>query len=471
MTVVAIAAGAEHALALTDGGTIVSWGNAPSPPEGLSNVAAIAAGNYISLALLSDGTVVGWGSTEVPEGLSDVAAITAGGLVCFATLSDGSVVGWKKRPFHYFDPCEPAVWPEGSLPTADSIDGGFALGFGPGGGALHVKVENGQMDSIPPLPTAWELPITDLSAGYAHALAVNGDGEVLSWAHDGHLRSHDLATPRRVSHATAVAAGGAFSMALLASGEIEAWGHNGYGQTEVPAGLGNVIAVAAGRHFGVALTDEGSVVAWGRNDKGQTDVPQEIAATPHGSAVEQSVGPLALVGQVEPRALITNGYPDERSEVKLSALASEEALLELADEWINLSYGERYQVSGRLNGACLYNNLAARQILRGELSRAIVYLEGADLALGQIPRDPDDASELVSAALLAPVARATIAFNYALAQLRLGNHNEYRRGVAVVVDLLTSVTGHWLYGAGTSVGDRVDFIRRALPRLFDESVS
>ena len=77
--VVAIAAGAEHSLALLNNGTVMAWGNneqgelgngtttntaVPVAVTGLSHVVAIAAGGYHSLALLENGTVMAWGENE-----------------------------------------------------------------------------------------------------------------------------------------------------------------------------------------------------------------------------------------------------------------------------------------------------------------------------------------------------------------------------------------------------------------------
>ena len=86
--VVAIAAGAEHTVALKQDGTVVAWGDntfgQTKVPAGLSGVVAIAAGGFHTVALKQDGTVVAWGGnsdgqTKVPAGLSGVVAIAAGG--------------------------------------------------------------------------------------------------------------------------------------------------------------------------------------------------------------------------------------------------------------------------------------------------------------------------------------------------------------------------------------------------------
>ena len=90
--VTAIAAGANHTVALKSDGTVVAWGSSwagqTTVPVGLSGVTAIAAGGYHTVALKSDGTVVAWGKVHdgstfvdvtLPAGLSGVTAIAAGG--------------------------------------------------------------------------------------------------------------------------------------------------------------------------------------------------------------------------------------------------------------------------------------------------------------------------------------------------------------------------------------------------------
>jgi alpha-tubulin suppressor-like RCC1 family protein len=83
--ITAIAAGADHALALRSAGTVISWGDntngqlgnggagsgvhstTPQNVLNLSGVSAISAGTRHSLALLSSGTVFGWGHNEEGE--------------------------------------------------------------------------------------------------------------------------------------------------------------------------------------------------------------------------------------------------------------------------------------------------------------------------------------------------------------------------------------------------------------------
>ncbi len=80
-SVVAIAAGNDHSLALKSDGTVWAWGNnsygqlgvgstdihqyaTPVQVQDLSSVVAIAAGNYHNVVVKSDGTVWQWGTTH-----------------------------------------------------------------------------------------------------------------------------------------------------------------------------------------------------------------------------------------------------------------------------------------------------------------------------------------------------------------------------------------------------------------------
>ena len=101
--VVGVSAGSFHSLALKSDGTLVVWGSGGggtgAVPTGLTGVVSIACGGYHNLALRSNGTVVAWGDntygqTAVPSGLTNVVAVAAGGLHSLALRSDGTVVAW-----------------------------------------------------------------------------------------------------------------------------------------------------------------------------------------------------------------------------------------------------------------------------------------------------------------------------------------------------------------------------------------
>jgi hypothetical protein len=84
-------------MALTRDGTVTSWPD--STPAGISNVVAIAAGAMHALALGRDGRVFGWGDSSygqlnVPADLTNAVAISAGGWHSMALQADGKVIAW-----------------------------------------------------------------------------------------------------------------------------------------------------------------------------------------------------------------------------------------------------------------------------------------------------------------------------------------------------------------------------------------
>jgi alpha-tubulin suppressor-like RCC1 family protein len=284
----ALAAGANHSLALLSDGTVMAWGanesgqlgdggtaesDVPVRVPGLSEVTAIAAGNEYSLALLSDGTVMAWGtndqgqlgdgklaSSDVPvavSGLSGVTAIAAGGEHALALLSDGTAMAWGNDEFGQLA--------NSSVPVR-------------GGGE-----EGGEETRFSDVPVAVEgvSGASAIAAGLHHSLALLSRGTVLAWGADaaGQLGdgsiAHEQEAPVPVSGltgVTAVAAGGEHSMALLGGGGVETWGEDKYGElgdgsagepSDVPVavmGLGEVKGIAAGANHDVALSEPLPVV-------------------------------------------------------------------------------------------------------------------------------------------------------------------------------------------------------------------
>ncbi len=233
--VVAVAAGADHALALDERGYVGAWGDdslgQTDVPDGLSGVIALAAGDGFSLALRSDRTVAAWGAndlgqTNIPPGLAGVTAIAAGRGFALALMDDGTVVGW-------------------------------------GDGRCGAT----------PVPS-WLSGVTAISAGEYHGLALLQDGAVVAW---GDNTYGQLEIPARLGRATAISAGGDFCLALRTDGTVVAWGDNTYGQLEVPAGLARVTAISAGAFHAVALRADGDVVAWGGGQRqGEAEHPWRL---------------------------------------------------------------------------------------------------------------------------------------------------------------------------------------------------
>lgn len=152
----------------------------------------------------------------------------------------------------------------------------MGLGFGPSAmGQGYVlawgwNTTNGQAGLA---PSNVMVGATDISAGYAHNLAVKS-GRVWAWGNNSHGQTNAPMSAR--SNIFTVAAGRAFSLALKMSGELVAWGAGALA-TNIPASLssGGVSAIAAGEWHALALKN-GGVVAWGSNTYGQCDVPAAL---------------------------------------------------------------------------------------------------------------------------------------------------------------------------------------------------
>jgi alpha-tubulin suppressor-like RCC1 family protein len=245
---VAIAAGAQHSLALMSDGSVWTWGRnlegqlgdggttdrtVPVPVAALPEARAIAAGNDHTLAADATGAVWQWGRMSHDQ-LGAVTDAPAGALA----LTPEPVAG---------------------LPVVTMLAAGGTLGPG----------------------------------GFGHALALDGDGRVWAWGHGtrgqlGQAGTGSLVTPAQVhdlAGAVAIAAGGFTSLATLADGSLWSWGSNAGGQlgdgtterralpTRV-AGLDAVVAVAAGgdgdRVHVLAVDRSGAVWAWGDDASNST---------------------------------------------------------------------------------------------------------------------------------------------------------------------------------------------------------
>ena len=176
--VIAMAAGDMHSLALCSDGTLVAWGDNSDGELGNNSttdssvpvavdtsgvlsgktVVAIAAGGFHSLALCSDGTLVAWGdngfgqlgnnlpgtSSSVPVAINtlgvlageSVVAIAAGGFHSLALCSDGTLAAWGDNQFGQLGNNSTA---DSSVPvtvdaSADSaLDGQTVIAIGGGG--------------------------------------------------------------------------------------------------------------------------------------------------------------------------------------------------------------------------------------------------------------------------------------------------------------------------------------------------
>ena len=225
---IALAAGANHALGLTENGTVFAWGNNDSGqtnvPTSLTNVIALAAGTGHSLALKDDGSVIAWGrndlgQTNVPGNVTDAIGISAGGQQSLALKRDGTVVQW---------------------------------------GETNAEVPSGLAN------------VTAIASGTNFHLVLLSNTTVVAWGANG---SGQTNVPGNLSNVVAIAAGGAHALALKSDGTVAGWGSNDFGESDPPPDLTNAMAIAAGATHSVALRNDGTVLAWGDNTVGQTNLP------------------------------------------------------------------------------------------------------------------------------------------------------------------------------------------------------
>ena len=332
-TVVALAAGDFHSLALRSDGTVAAWGynffgevgdntttnrqvpvavNAAAGVSALygKTVVAIAAGGSHSLALCSNGTVAAWGyngdgelgdnyvsafQSHVPvavntaSGVSALAGKTVVAVACgnehnLALCSDGTVAAWGGNNYGQVGDNSTTNRPVPVMVnTASNVS------------ALYGKL------------------VVAIAAGGAYSLALCGDGTVAAWGENGwgQLGDGDLIDPHRMpvmvnaasnvsalygKTVVAIAAGYAHSLALCSDGTVAAWGENNYGQlgdnTQTPrnvpvavntnSGLSalygkTVVAIAAGYTHSLALCSDGTAAAWGANYYGMLGDNTETA--------------------------------------------------------------------------------------------------------------------------------------------------------------------------------------------------
>jgi len=308
-TVVSFAAGYFHSLVLCSDGTAAAWGSDGYGELGnISNtystspvlvtqsgvlagktMVSVAAGTFHSLALCSDGTVSAWGwnangqlgnnsltNSNVPVSVTQsgvlvgktVVSVAAGYDHSLALCSDGTVVAWGDN---YFGQLGNNSTTNSSVPVLVTQSGVLA-------GKTVVSV----------------------AAGAYHSLAMCSDGTVAAWGNNSYGQLGNNSTTYSsvpvqvynkngvlaVKTVVAISAENSYhSMALCSDGTLAAWGDNSYGelgnnsttnssvpvlvtQSGVLAGK-TVVSVAAGNCHSLALCSDGAVAAWGDNSYGE----------------------------------------------------------------------------------------------------------------------------------------------------------------------------------------------------------
>jgi len=246
----------------------------PAPVTGLADVVSIAAGAEHALAVTRDGHVWGWGSNgssqltgkpsegrttpAIVPGIADAVAVAAQGDASYALLRDGRVLGWGDR--------------------------------------LWMNDANRQVALQAPTPVPGIAHATAIRAGLP-SLALLADGSVMSWGMgylgDGHARQQPYSTDRvsqpakveGIDDATSIAAGTDRSAVIRRDGSVWIWGRgdsgglgngtngsNGSADQRVPVmlkGAARAVDISLASASSIVFAD-GTIKSWGDERLGAT---------------------------------------------------------------------------------------------------------------------------------------------------------------------------------------------------------
>lgn len=267
---------------VTQGSVNLPQGTTLSSLGVISHVRAIAAGRSHTVALKTDGTVWccgddsngqlgnGWiishrSRMVQVKNLTGVIAIAAGDYHTVALKSDGSVWTWGQN-------------------TSGQLGNGTTINS-----RIPVKVKDTSS------PSGFLTNITAITAGGGsttprlgtggHTVALKNDGTVWAWGYNGLGQLGDGTNTNRLmpvriaampSGFKAVSAGNAHTVCLDNNGNVWAWGYNGSGElgngtttdSNMPVlitGISDVSDISAGYDHTVAMQSDGTVWAWGDN--------------------------------------------------------------------------------------------------------------------------------------------------------------------------------------------------------------
>jgi len=301
----------SHSIALASDGTVYTWGlnqygqlgnntttNSRSPiavqvagtPLAGKTIVQIAAGADHSLALDSDGALYAWGSNaygQLGNGTMTNSSVPVAVKIAGTPLAGKTIVQIAAGANHNM------------VLTSDGAV--YTWGWNYHGQlGNNTKTNSNTIVAVQTISTPIAgKKIVKIAAGQGHSLALTDDGMVYAWGRNdtgqlGNNATTDAMLPVAVtvtgtpmSNKTIVeiASGARHSLAIDSSGKVYAWGHNGSGQlgnnstvnaltpvaVQAPADK-NIIQVSGSGWLGAsssALTSNGAVYSWGRGFDGQ----------------------------------------------------------------------------------------------------------------------------------------------------------------------------------------------------------
>ena len=301
----------SHSIALASDGTVYTWGlnqygqlgnntttNSRSPiavqaagtPLAGKTIVQVAAGADHSLALDSDGALYAWGSNaygQLGNGTTTNSSVPVAVKIAGTPLAGKTIVQIAAGANHNM-----VLTSNGTV---------YAWGWNYHGQlGNNTKTNSNTIVAVQTIGTPLAgKKIVKIAAGQGHSLALTDDGRVYTWGRNdtGQLGNNATTdamlpvavtvtgTPMNNKTIIEIASGARHSLAIDSSGKVYAWGHNGSGQlgnnstvnaltpvaVQAPADK-NIIQVSGSGWLGAsssALTSNGTVYSWGRDFDGQ----------------------------------------------------------------------------------------------------------------------------------------------------------------------------------------------------------
>ena len=291
-----ISCGGLHTAAVTDAGTVYTWGDARAyqlgyAPHGFTNqptpalvesleshvfITQVACGQTHTVALTDKGNIITWGSSKYGQ----------------CGHNDRQIVKNPKK-VRIDDPSLKFIDIScGDKHTVALSNTGRVWAFGCcQQGQLGLN-ETPAVDKLKPTPVTIEengvaVNIVSVVCGSIHTCCVSDTGELWLFGFGEHFipdeNNNFFYKPVKVQfneRIIQVACGQAHILALTANGDVYAWGSGSYGQLGhgVKGDLNqprlvlvnkNIASIAAGRYHSLALTNAGALYSWGCGENGQ----------------------------------------------------------------------------------------------------------------------------------------------------------------------------------------------------------
>jgi len=288
MKVISVCAGFSHSLALTDSGSVFSWGrnnvgqlglrhyehqSTPQQISGLEKIVGISSGTFHNVVVSENGSVYSWGGNGWGQlGVGDYYTRNKPKLV--RRLADKKIISIFTGARH-----------SGAVTSSDVV---YSWGNNLSGQLGLSSTKNRKRAR--PIENLNGKKIVSIVGGQDWTLAIAED-QVYSWGHNqvGQLGLGDFSDrnePQIISDLSDkkvinIGTGNQYSVAVTASGTVYVWGANALGELgnkvskeaknspQLVESLEKIASVVAGANHVLAVSEERKIFCWGFNGFGQ----------------------------------------------------------------------------------------------------------------------------------------------------------------------------------------------------------